>query len=71
MSLEDGVTVVPTGKLCWGCDHLFVERVALVGEDFYCVKNPENRILLGRIRKIMDGSIFPREIEKGCYNGGK
>ncbi len=65
-NIEDGVTIIPTGKSCWGCIDLLTERIPLVGEDFYCTDhNPP--ILIGRIRKVMDGCIVPREITKGCY----
>jgi len=65
-TLEDGVTIIPTGHPCWGCVGLVIEKIPMVGEDFYCM-NQVPSILIGRVRKIMDGCIVPREITKGCY----
>lgn len=56
--------IIPTGKPCWGCESLFTEAVALKGEDFICKKN---NLILGRIGKIMEGCIVPRETIKGCH----
>jgi len=68
MSLEEGVFVIPTGKPCWGCKRLVVERIPMEGEDFIC-DGWKPKMIIGRIRKIMDGCIVPREIMKteGCY----
>lgn len=65
MSLEEGVFIIPTGKPCWGCEKLVVERIPMAGEDFVCANWSKNPI--GRVRKIMEGCIVPREIVKGCY----
>jgi hypothetical protein len=56
--------VVHAGKPCWGCNFLHTEIITMQGEDFICKKN---NLILGRIRKIMDGCIVPREIVKGCW----
>ena len=64
--LEDGVLHIHSGRPCWGCEKLLVNRISMTGEDFLCtdwIPNP----IVGRIRKIMDGCIVPREITKGCY----
>jgi hypothetical protein len=69
--IEDGITIIPIGKPCWGCIDLLTEKIPMVGEDFYCAhRDSDLSILIGRIRKIMDGCcIVPREITKGCYCG--
>jgi len=71
-TLEDGVTIIPTGRPCWGCIDLLTERIPMVGEDFYCIADWRELcppVLIGRIRKIMDGCIVPRELKKGCCRG--
>jgi len=64
--LEDGVLHIHSGRPCWGCEKLSVNRIPMMGEDFLCVGR-EPHVIIGRIRKIMDGCIVPREITKGCY----
>jgi hypothetical protein len=64
--IENGVTIIPTGRPCWGCVDLLTEKIPMTGEDFYCT-DYSPPILIGRVRKIMDGCIVPREITKGCY----
>jgi len=64
--LEDGVFVIHSGRPCWGCKKLLVDRIPMVGEDFVCT-NWKPPIVVGRIRKIMEGCIVPREIVKNCY----
>jgi len=66
--IEEEVMVIPTGKPCWGCVDLLTELIPMTGENFYCT-DWEPKILIGKIRKIMDGCIVPREITKGCYCG--
>jgi hypothetical protein len=70
--IESGVLIIPTGRPCWGCINLLTERVPMVGEDFYCtgiLSRNRKPVLIGRVRKIMDGCIVPREIEEGCHSG--
>lgn len=66
MSLEDGVNIIHSGVPCWGCIDLEVKPIPFVCENFFCKKN---NLILGRIGRIMEGCIVPREFEKGCRRG--
>lgn len=64
MSLKSGVHVGHYGPPCWGCRDLEVKTIMFVGEDFFCKRFG---FLLGRVGRIMEGCIVPREVIKGCY----
>jgi len=34
--LEDGVLHIHSGRPCWGCEKLSVNRISMTGEDFLC-----------------------------------
>jgi len=59
------LTIIPTGTPCWGCVDLEKIEIKFVGEDFKCKRYD---VVLGRIRKLNEGIIVPREVLSGCYS---